>query len=266
MKRLALWLMAAVLCLTGACAEQGGEQSKLTAVVEATAAETGIVMQTPEVTPRLVWDENGPMDTEAPQIGKTKMPLNLRRAAEDPANADALFPVEIQVFWEVEPYFRYEGRTMDEWRAQPALEVYRTASDVWREDVYPELDEKMKAAEARGDADAQGWEKHDPQQLFDVYWEETQPEDVKAAYRSAREAANEAQQAYDAWLDSDALAELETGLLAQERDRLAEHGVELNVSGHRLTGNLTAEQLTGFPAGQYGYVILWAGHENAMDD
>ena len=129
MKRLALWLMAAVLCLTGACAEQGGEQSKLTAVVEATAAETGIVMQTPEVTPRLVWDENGPMDTEAPQIGKTKMPLNLRRAAEDPANADALFPVEIQVFWEVEPYFRYEGRTMDEWRAQPALEVYRTASD-----------------------------------------------------------------------------------------------------------------------------------------
>lgn len=197
--------------------------------------------------------------------GEVKISFGLSGALEDPENSGALFYAAVSVYHTLGQDFKYKGKTFEEWLEEPAIEEYNEAYQTWHDEIYVPYDAEMTAAEERGEERAQGWWKHDKFELFNNYWNETRPEDVKAAYRVARENASAAKAAYDGWIASDEYKQLENEIFESERSRLAGLGYELTVLAGKLTGNLTKQQIEDFPAlGKYGYMIGWADEGEAL--
>lgn len=142
--------------------------------------------------------------------------------------------------------FLYQGKSLTEYREEPALAAYREAYDLWYYTVYPAVDEQNRGTP--------GWEKHDPGALFDAYWRERHTDAEIRAYEQAAEAYGEAKNALRNWRDSAAGKDAVRAFLQQECDRLNACGFRLQVvrvedtQSYRLDGTATVGQLRAFPA------------------
>lgn len=222
----------------------------------------------------IIEGKNGADNEAEPSQGEVYITPTLEEEMKQYGPDDVLFHVNILVYADITNGFKYEGKTLDEYRNDPTLKFYNEAYDKWRIEVYLPLNEEMTAAEERGEEYAQGWWKHDPDQLFLEYWQENQPQDVIAAYEPAREQYNEAHKAYEEWLRSpDGAYALTLELTKTECDRLNSLGYDLEVNIDNpfiimeLYGYLTRCQIEEFSVNEsYGYIVMWANGENVMND
>lgn len=243
---------------------------------ETNAQIAAVPSPTLQITAKIVTGgSDDPLNEWVPGGGEVNLSGGVSQAIADPANADALFYVAISVYTDPEQYFVYGGKTMAAWYddrlTDPAFVHHEAVYDTWYNDVYLPCDAEMRAAEARGEEYAQGWEKHDPDALFDEYWEETQPGDVKASYALMCENLREAHDAYSEWLDSDVYGDMMAQRMADEISRLVSLGLDVEAvsSGTvgRMTGYLTKNQIEYFPvSSEYGYIIMWADKNDAIDE
>ncbi len=217
---------------------------------------------------------NGVCNEAVPNQGEVYITPTLEEEMKQYGPDDVLFHVNILVYADITNDFKYEGKTLEEYRNDPALKFYNEAYDKWRIEVYFPLNEEMTAAEERGEEYAQGWWKHSTDQLFKEYWQENQPQDVLAAYEPAREQYNEAHKAYEEWIRSpDGAYAFTLELTKTECDRLNSLGYDLEVNFDNpfrimeLTGYLTRFQIEEFSVNtSYGYIVMWADGENVMND
>jgi hypothetical protein len=220
---------------------------------------------------------NGAENQVAPQPGEVIITPTLEEKMKQYGPDDVLFHVKIDLYFDITNAFKYEGKTMDEhmdeYRNNPAYVLYNEEHEKWWEEVYLPLDKEMTAAEERGEDYAQGWWKHDPDQLFEEYWNENQSQDVKTAYELASELYNEAHIAYEEWRRStDGAYARELEFVNAECNRLNSSGYDLEVNLDNsfmimeLTGYLTRYQIDEFsPNESCGYTIMWADGENVMN-
>lgn len=215
------------------------------------------------------------MDEWVPEGGQVNLSGGVSMAIADPANTDALFYVSISIYCDPEQYFVYGGKTMSAWYedrlTDPAFVHHEAVYDAWYTDVYLPFDAEMRAAEENGEEYAQGWEKHDPGELFDAYWEETQTEEVKAAYAMLCENLRQAQDAYSVWLESDDFDAMMSQRMTDECARLVSLGLDVKPGSSgfvsRLTAYLTRDQIVSFPVScEYGYIIMWADKDDVVDE
>lgn len=265
-------LIAAILIVPQLLSTPGQEPP-----AETSAQVAAVPSPTLQITAKTVTGDGAmdAMDEWVPTGGQVNLSGGVSQAIADPANADALFYVAISVYTDPEQYFVYGGKTMAAWYddrlTDPAFVHHEAVYDTWYNDVYLPYDAEMRAAEARGEEYAQGWEKHDPDALFDEYWEETQPGDVKASYALMCENLREAHDAYSEWLDSDVYGDMMAQRMADEISRLVSLGLDVEAvsSGTvgRMTGYLTKNQIEYFPvSSEYGYIIMWADKNDAIDE
>ena len=192
-----------------------------------------------------------------PQQGEVVMTQSVNNSVIALGNKDAYFYVDLGACFYLDKDFEYEGRQYEEWDKVPEMQAYYDAYDVWLQDVYPALDAQMKAAQERGEEQAQGWDNHNPLDYFDIYYEHTQPEDVIAAWKEARDKVNAAQRAYEDWTKSDEYLEKLYGLLKSETERLKQEDLFVELRGWNIVGYLTKEQIRDFDCGEYGYSMSW---------
>lgn len=216
---------------------------------------------------------NGTMNEEVPNPGEVYVSPTLEHEMSHYGADDVLFHVRISISYDITDEFTYHGKTMDEYRNEPIRKLYRNEYDKWKEEIYIPLDKEMTAAEQNGEEYAQGWEKHSPDELFEEYWYETQPEDVIAEYELACERYDKADKAFIAWKDSDAPKEITYELYETDSIRLNALGYDLEVNTENpeifveLAGYLTRQQIEEFPASnEYGYIIMWADGENLINE
>ena len=164
----------------------------------------------------------------------------------------------------LESAFRYQGKTLTEWRDQPALASRSEEYEIWYHTIYPGIDEQNR--------DTPGWEKHDPNELFDTYWKERHTEAETTAYEQASEAYVTARNAYSEWRDGEAGADAYRRILQQECDRLNGLGFSLILTKisdtqYRLDGTATVERLRSFPAKDgYQYWISLQNDDSPIDE
>ena len=211
----------------------------------------------------VIYGEDDEEEVLEPQPGEVLYTKGVDSSVTSLGNKEAYFFVKLGAFLYLDKGFQYEGRNYEEWAQVPELKAYDDAYEVWLQDVYPELDAQMKEAEANGEEQAQGWENHNPQDYFDIYYEHNQPQDVIDAWKLARDKAQAAQQAYVDWTNSDEYLEQLYGLLQDETTRLEEDGLLVELRGWDIVGYLSKEQLRDFDGGEYGYVIRWADKPEA---
>lgn len=257
---------AACICIALLAASLFKQNADITAENDPGVAPVEAIAYTPiPITDRVVLkgsniipDQIVSAATIIPQPGEVDITDSLSDALKDPVNIDALFYSAVSVYYDLGQDFKYEGKTLKEWSADPALKKHDEVYQTWNDEVYVPRDAEMRAAEERSEKYAQGWEKHDPFELFNNYWNETQPEDVKAAYTKARENDTKAKAAYNSWIVSAEYRRLENDVFENERFRLADLGYNLSISDKKLIGNLTKQQIEDFPAlSEYGYTIGW---------
>lgn len=165
---------------------------------------------------------------------------------------------------ELESAFRYQGKSLPEWRNQPALAARSEEYEIWYHTIYPGIDEQNR--------NTPGWEKHDPNELFDTYWRERHTEAEIAAYEQANEAYLTARNAYFEWRDGEGGKEALRKLWQQECDRLNGLGLSLMLTKvsdtqYRLDGTTTVEVLRSFPAKDgYQYWISLQNDDSPIDE
>lgn len=208
------------------------------------------------------WSKSGNVDISPTLLEKMK------KYGED----DVLFHVRISIHFNITDLFTYEGKTLEEYRAEPIRKFYRNEYDEWYETIYIPMDEEMAAAEERGEEHAQGWWKHSPDELFEEYWYKTQPEDVITEYELAMDQYIKADHAYIEWTDSNESFLLTKEVYEEECRRFISLGNYLGVNTENsltsveLVGYLTRQQIETLPANsEYGYIILWADGENEIN-
>jgi hypothetical protein len=179
------------------------------------------------------------------------------------------FYVLIYIDFFLNESFTYQNKSMVEWLSDPIITFRESVYAKWYQNMYLPYDEKMRAAEARGEDYAQGWEKHDIAKLFDEYWRETQSDEVQTAYQSAMKYLKAARDAYDLWQLSSARNDCNE-LLNNEYHRLRDLGLDVRTEQDTqysrgseqwgiLVGYLTADQIDAFPANiNYYFEINWA--------
>jgi len=164
----------------------------------------------------------------------------------------------------LESAFRYQGKSLPEWRDQPVLAARSEEYEIWYHTIYPGIDEQNR--------DTPGWEKHDPNELFDSYWKERHTEAEITAYEQANEAYVTARNAYSEWRDGEAGADAYRRILQQECDRLNGLGLSLMLTKisdtqYRLDGTATVERLRSFPAKDgYQYWITLQNDDSPIDE
>lgn len=164
----------------------------------------------------------------------------------------------------LESAFRYQGKTLTEWQDQPALASRSEEYEIWYHTIYPGIDEQNR--------DTPGWEKHDPNELFDTYWKERHTEAEITAYEQANEAYLTARNAYSEWRDGESGKEALRRLWQQECDRLNGLGLSLMLTKisdtqYRLDGTATVERLRSFPAKDgYQYWITLQNDDSPIDE
>lgn len=217
---------------------------------------------------RIVTGINGDMFDAAPPLGMVYINSSVTKAMEYPENQDALFYININPYFKMDKLFIYKGKTRDEWHNDPALRVYNEPHEYWYENIYLPLDEEMRAAELNGEEHAQGWEKHDPSELYRKYWYDTHTEDEIEAYETALDKFLEASAAYSEWIDSDEYSAADKEIRKEECARLVNLGYDLETFDYMIIGHLTKKQIEDFPASnEFGYIIEWADKKSAdMND
>jgi hypothetical protein len=164
----------------------------------------------------------------------------------------------------LESAFRYQGKSLPEWRDQPALASRSEEYEIWYHTIYPGIDEQNR--------DTPGWEKHDPNELFDSYWKERHTEAEITAYEQANEAYLTVRNAYSEWRDGESGKEALRRLWQQECDRLNSLGLSLMLTKisdtqYRLDGTATVERLRSFPAKDgYQYWISLQNDDSPIDE
>jgi hypothetical protein len=160
----------------------------------------------------------------------------------------------------LESAFVYQGKTLTEYRNQPALLAYSEAYETWYYTEYPVVDEQNR--------NTPGWEKHDPGSLFDAYWRERHTAEEIAAYEQASEARKKAWNAFVEWRESDAGKDALQTILQQECDRLNTLGFSLQVNNqNRIEGTAPVRLLRDFPAKPgYHYWIALVGDTSPIDE
>lgn len=210
---------------------------------------------------------NGIMNDEVPNPGDVYISPTLEDEMNHYSKDEVLFHVRISIYFDITDLFTYEGKTMDEYRRNPVIELYNEQYKIWKEEIYKSLNQQMTAAEQNGEEYAQGWEKHSPDDLFKDYWYDTQSEEIITKYELAWEQYDKADKAYIAWTDSNEPFMIKKEIYDAERRRLNDEGYKLEVKTNELTGLLTSQQIKEFSASdQYGYIIMWADGDNFMND
>ncbi len=188
-----------------------------------------------------------PKDADEPQTYVTwSAALTGLLRTEDPDAVLNISIIAITYNEEDDLGFLYQGKSLTEYREEPALAAYWEAYDLWYFTVYPAVDEQNRGTP--------GWEKHDPGALFDAYWRERHTDAEIRAYEQAAEAYGEAKNALRSWRDSTAGKDAVRAFLQQECDRLNACGFRLQLvrvedtQSYRLDGTATVEQLRAFPA------------------
>ena len=172
--------------------------------------------------------------------------------------------VDIQFYFSygsaLEDAFLYDGKTLTDYRNQPALRARSNAFEKWFQLEYPVLDEQNR--------DTPGWEKHDPEELFDAYWRERHTEEEIRAYEQAFEACKKALNAFSEWRDGEGGQEALRQIMEQECDRLNALGFSLHVAeNNQLEGTATVKQLLDFPSKEgYHYWISLIGDDSPIDE
>ena len=211
------------------------------------------------------------IDPVEPRRGEADVVCTLEEEMQKYGYDDAYFHVEVCLYFDISDRFTYKGKTMDEWKADPILDLHDEVREVWTTEIYEPMDREMVAAEQRGEEYALGWEKHDPHELFRNYFYETQPEDVIDAYEKAMELYMEADQEYSGWQYSDEPVAISNEIVRTEIDRLVELGIDLEVIYNNNysypvvypEGYLTRRQIEEFPASdEFGYMIMWADQKD----
>lgn len=164
----------------------------------------------------------------------------------------------------LEDAFLYDGKTLTEYRNQPALRAYSNEYEGWYFNEYRKLDAQNR--------DTPGWEKHDPEELFDTYWRERHTEEDIRAHEQAFEAYKKALNAYLEWRDGEGGKEALRTIFQQECDRLNALGFSLMLTKisdtqYRLDGTATVERLRSFPAKDgYQYWISLQNDDSPIDE
>lgn len=217
---------------------------------------------------KIVTGINGDMVDEAPPLGMVYINGSVIKAMEDSKNQDDLFYINVETYYDVNNLFIYKGKTMAQWREDPELTAFNESSEEWYDNIYLPLDEEMRAAEQSGEEHAQGWEKHDPDELYKKYWYDTHSEDEIEAYEKAFANLLEASTAYNEWINSDEYIAIDKDIRKEECARLVGLGYDLQAFDYMIAGYLTKEQIEDFPAtNEFGYIIEWADKKNAdMND
>lgn len=183
---------------------------------------------------------------------------DLLKHLENPQNEGALFNAVIKVCPDSYAFFTYEGKSVNEWYDNPAITAYNEAYDEWYNNIYRELDREMAKREENGDPDAQGWWKHDVQQVFYEYWALRQSGETLAEYNNANTNFLKAKSACIMWQQSSEHITLCAQLDQQEADRLITLGFDIWISGNRLQGHLSKQQIMEFPTVEnITYYIVW---------
>jgi|WetSurMetagenome_2_1015567.scaffolds.fasta_scaffold256400_1 hypothetical protein len=179
------------------------------------------------------------------------------------------FFVRIYVDFFLGEAFKYQGKSITEWLCDPIFTARESIYENWYRDIYLPYDENMRAAEARGEDFARGWEKHDIGVLFEKYWSESQTPDVQNAYQQALtnlKAAKDAYSVYQVASESHDCDELLNIELLRLRDLGFDVRIEQDGRYYRgseilgkLEGYLTADQIEDFPGNiDLYYEIEWA--------
>ncbi len=160
----------------------------------------------------------------------------------------------------LEDAFLYDGKTLTEYRNQPALRAYSNEYEGWYFNEYRKLDAQNR--------DTPGWEKHSPGELFDAYWREQHTEEEIRAYEQAFAARKKALNAFSEWRDGEGGQETLRKILQQECDRLNALGFSLRVTEDRqIEGTATVKQLLDFPSKEgYHYWISLIGDDSPIDE
>lgn len=263
MKKAIIIVLAAAILVLGACTannsnvsttQSPGATEQIKTIKEAIEGKT------------VIHGEADVQNVEVPQPGNVILSQALSNSVKSPSNAKAFFYVQLKPNFNLGKDFKFEGKTYDEYWNVPEIQTYNTAYETWMQDVFPTLDEEMKAAEARGEEQAQGWEERNPQDYFDVYYEHTQSDEVITAWKAARDKALAFNEAYNEWLRSEEYNKMEYDLLKNEEIRLKEKEYLIELKGWDIKGYLTNEQVESFDGGEYGYIICWAGEEDLMEE
>lgn len=192
-------------------------------------------------------------------------PLSLSAALSELLETEAPETVlSIQFYFSygsaLEDAFLYNGKTLTDYRNQPALRARSNEYEGWYYNEYRKLDEQNR--------DTPGWEKHDPEELFDAYWRERHTEEEIRAYEQAFEAYKKALNAFSEWRDGEGGKEAFRTILHQECDRLNALGFSLHVTEDRqIEGTATVKQLLDFPAKEgHHYWISLIGDDSPIDE
>lgn len=263
MKKAIIFILTAGILILGACT---ANNSNVPTTQSPDATEQIKSIKDAVEGQTVIHGEAGAQDEEVPEPGKAILSQDVSNSVKSPGNAEAFFYVQLKPNFNLGQDFKFEGKTYDEYWDVPEIEAYNTAYETWMQDVFPTLDEEMKAAEARGEEQAQGWEKRNPQDYFDVYYEHSQSEEVVTAWKAALDKALAFNEAYNEWLHSDEYNKMEYELLKSEESRLKEKKYLIELKGWDIKGYLTKEQIESFDCGEYGYVICWGGKEDPMDE
>ena len=212
---------------------------------------------------------------EEPPPGEVFVIGTLESELKNYGDDEALFHVKLWIFCDISEAFEYEGKTLQEYNELPILEFYDEEREIWKQEVYIPLDKEMSDAEQAGEEYAQGWSKHDADEMFREYFYENQPDDVIEAYEQARQQLTDAHNAYDLWMNSEEPTDILNDLIKAEIERLTALGLIIEpVYDYNRTypvvfpaGYLTKQQIEEFPASsELGYWIMWADKETEMND
>lgn len=210
---------------------------------------------------KVISGDAGAEEEQHAELGEILISQSVGNSIKSPQNTGAYFYVKLSPNFGIGADFEFEGKQYEEWSRVAQLKAYDEAYEVWLEEVFPALDEEMKAAEERGEEQAQGWKDRDPREYFDIYYEHTQSEEVITAWKAAKDKANAAKQAYEEYKRTDEYYEQKYELLLEEVDRLKADEYLVELDEWTIRGYLTKEQIEGFDRAEYGYAISWAEKE-----
>jgi len=217
---------------------------------------------------KIVTGTDGIMNDETPAYGTVRINGSLTDAMQDMEKQDALFFVRISTNFWTKGLFTYKGKTVEQWRADPALIAFDEPFDDWNENVFKPYDREMSAAEERGAEHAQGWEKNgEGGPVYEEYWYDTHTDEEIEAYEIASENYEEALDAYSEWRYSDAFTDALSEVKEAECVRLVNLGYDLEFVDNQIRGLLTRAQIEQFPVSdEFGYTIMWADKEGLVDE
>ena len=270
-------LLAAMMLLT-ACSGGPGVIAASDPTAPPTDAPTAVPTEAPTAVPTEV-----PTPVPAPEPNDTILSSNLafgdagelvlyvdlfEDAFLEAEDADALRRVEmIAYYYPGASDFVYEGKTLPEYRSDPAILNFEAALRNWLLETYfPMLAEKVELKN-NGDSDASKWLDTHYTVLFYREWSLTQPEEAISAYNEAINACSEAFSAYDRFMStqdpSDASAAFDSEL---KRLNALGYSFELAVApsdGSRsftLSGEISLRGITEFRADpNWAYIIYPLG-------